>query len=144
MKQNLRHIIFRRELEKSPVCQPIEIAPQFCSKADSSGINHQGESPGHEPNRTFRNPALCAAVIRDWPANRGLCSNRAVEASWQKLPVTSPSLCAISSPAGQSNSLGCPSRPMTVTRAHRKAVFTQTQTTQKCHNFALADGGLFS
>ena len=143
MKQNLRHIIFRHGSEKSPVCQPIEIAPRFYLTADSSEINHQGESPRHEPNRTFRNPALCAAVIRDWPGNPGLCSSRAVEVWWPELPATSPFLCATSSPAGRSNSWGCPSRPTTVMRTHRKCVFTQTQMTQKCHIFPLADRGPF-
>ena len=144
MKQNLPRVIFRRWLEKSPVCQPIEIVRRFCSTAKFWETGHPDKHLAREPSKAFHNPAPAAAAIPNWPANRGLCSNRAVEASWQKLPVTNPSLCAISSPAGQSNSLGCPSRPTTVTRAHRKVVFTQTQTTQQCHNFALADGGLFS
>ena len=141
MRRKPTAIIFRRELGKSPIFQPIEIASQFCLTADFSGINHQDERPARGPGRGFHNPAPAAAAIPDWPASPGLCSSRATEALWQKRPVTNPSSCATFAPAGRSNSLGCPSRPATVTRARRKSVFTQTQMTQKCHIFCACNLG---
>ena len=138
MRRKPTAIIFRRELGKSPIFQPIEIASRSCSTADFSGINHQDKCPARGPSKGFHNPAPAAAAIPDWPASPGLCSSHATEALWQKRPVTNPSSCATFAPAGRSNSLGCPSRPATVTRARRKSVFTQTQMTQKCHFFALA------
>lgn len=58
-------------LEKLPAFGPIEIARQFCSMAGFSGTNHQDESPGHGPDKTFRSPAPAAAVIPSSPASPG-------------------------------------------------------------------------
>lgn len=138
MKHYRISVTVRRGLEKSPVCPPTEIAPRFCLAADFSGINHPAGFQAHAPDKAFHNPAPAAAVIPDWRANPGLCSNRATEVSWLKHPATSPSSSAVSALVGRSNSLGWQSRPATLTRARRKTVFTHTQMAQKCNTFTLA------
>jgi hypothetical protein len=58
-----------------------------------------------------------------------------------ELPATSPSFCAICAPASRSSSLEAYSPLATVAGARKKTVFTYTQKTQKCHNFALDCAG---
>lgn len=134
-------IIARRELEKLPICRRIEIERRFCSAEDFWETNLRREHPAHEPDKAFHNPALCAVATPSLPASRGLYSSRAIGASWPGLPATSPSLDAASSPVGRSNSLGCPSRTVTVMGIVRKYVFTLTQPSQQCFIFGLAFSG---
>ena len=128
MKQRTTAIV-RHAWGKSPACRQIGIASRFCSTANFWETSLRPGHPAREPDKAFHNPALCAAAIPDWPANHGLCSNRAVEVSWQKFPATSLSLCAVFSPANRSNSLECPSRSLTVAQMRGQSVFTQTQMT---------------
>jgi hypothetical protein len=138
MKQHLSDIIFLHGLEKSPIFDPTEIASRFCSSAGFWGTGLQGEHPGRERDKAFRNPALCAVAIPSWPANPGLCSSRAVAASSPAIPATSLSLCAVFALAGQSNSLSALSPLATVTGTLKFAVFTRTQTTHGFCIFPLA------
>ncbi len=131
-------IIFPHELEKLPACQPIETASQFYSAVDFWETDHRAAYPARGRDKAFHNPAPGDAAIRGWPANHGLCSNPVIEALWPKLPATSPSSGGASSPARRSNSLGCPSRPATLSQWRQKPVFTQTQATQKFNTIALA------
>ena len=136
VKKRSTTIIARREWERSPVSRRIEIARRFCSAAVSGETNLPAGRPRRAPDKAFRNRALCAAAIPDSPTNRGLCSSRAVAISRPKLPATSPFLHAVFSPAGQSDSLGCPSRTATVARQWLNAVFTLTQTDVKMSHFS--------
>jgi hypothetical protein len=137
-----RPIIVRRELEKSPICHRIGIESRFCSTANFWETNLRGERLRREPDKAFHNLALCVAVIRGWPMNPGLCSNRAVEALRPKLPATSLFLCAVFLPARRSSSLERPSQPTTLMKSQRKFVFTLTQSSQRFHNFALVFEGV--
>jgi hypothetical protein len=138
MKRHGPAITFRHGLEKSPASGRLEIARQSCSTTDFLEIGRPSGHPGRGRNRAFHNPAPAAAVIPGWPANPGLRSSRAVEVSWPGLLATSPSLCAISSPANRSNSLGALSPLATVAGRRGKAVFTQTQMTRRFNIFRLA------
>ena len=138
MRRKPTTIIFRRESGKLPIFQPIEIVSRFCLGVDSLGINLQDGHPAREPDKAFHNPAPAAAAIPDWPANPGLYSSHAVEVSWPEPLATNPFLRAFFSLAGRSNSLGCPSRTVTVTWPREKAVFTHTQATQRFNAIALA------
>ena len=137
MKRKPTTIIFRRASGKSPIFQPIEIASRFCLRADFWEINLQGGHPTREPDKAFHNPAPAAAAIPSWPANPGLYSSHAVEVSWPAPLATNPFLLAVFSLVGRSNSLGCPSRAVTVTRARANTVFTHTQATQRFNKIAL-------
>lgn len=131
-------IIVRRELGKLPICRRIEIENRFCSTANFWETNLRGERPRREPDKAFHNLALCAAAIPNLLASRGLYSSRVVEASLPGLPATSLFLRAVSLPAGRSNSLGCPSRTMTVMGIVGESVSTLTQSSPKCFILDLA------
>lgn len=136
--KHCRPIIVQRELGKAPICRRTEIERRLCSTANFWETNLQGEHRERELNKAFRSPAPCAVAIPNLPVNPGLCSNLAVAALRRGLPVTSPFLCAVFSPARRSNSLECPSQPTTVVKSRLKTVFTLTQPSQGFNKYALA------
>ena len=135
--KNFLAITVQHGLEKSPASRQTGIGSQFCLTANSLEINLQAGHPIRVPSKAFRNLALCAAAIPDSPANRGLYSSRAVAISWPRFPATSLFSHAVSSPAGRPNSLGYPSRTMTVMRTFRRSVFAHTQSSQNIFIFGL-------
>lgn len=126
--------------EKSPTSGPIETAGRFCLEGDFWGTNLRAGHPKLAPDKAFHNPAPCAAAIPSSPTNPGLCSSRAVGASWPKFPATIPFFCAISAPASRPDSLRAFSPLTTVTRSLGKAVFTCTRSAGGLHSFLLASG----
>ncbi len=137
MRQEPIIIIFQRELEKLPTFPLIGTVSRFCLEADFWGTNLQDGHPTREPDKAFRNPALCGAAIQGLPASRGLCSSRVIGVLLPRLPATSLSLCAAFSPARRSNSLGCPSPGRTLMQIRLKSVFTRTQPRRRFNKFPL-------
>lgn len=136
VKKRSTTIIARHGWGRPPASRRIGTARRFCSTPVSEGTNPQLGRPRRAPDKAFHNRALCAAAIPDSPASRGLCSSRAVAVSWPELPATSPFLHAVFSPAGQSDSLECPSRTATVACLWLKYVFTLTQTDANMSHFS--------
>ena len=137
MKQQSTTIV-RLWLGKLPAFHRIGIANQFCSAASPLETNSQGADPEHGPEIAFHNQAPVAVAVPGLRGSPGLCSSRAVEASWPRFPATTLFSCATFSPANQSNSSGALSPLPTVAGQRGKSVFTHTQITRGFYIFPLA------
>ena len=132
-------IIVPRGLEKSPVFQPIEIASRFCSSADFSGTGLPGESPGREPSKAFRNPAPSAAAI---PSCHDAAYIPAAQLKFRGKNFLRPTLLYAPFPTcWPIKFFEMSVTPSNGKPAQRKAVFTQTQMTQKCRIFCACGRG---